>query len=538
MNEQNNFLDKKSLIAIGVAIMFWVFWSSYLAEKYPNANPQEVTQVEDEKKTLDSSNLQNKNQKDTKPTLSSPQTTFDKKASRVFKTKENLFSVSNDFFSLSISSRGMSLKNITLHQYSGRKGEPIKLGISNDQYGFLSTSVNSNPLNDFLITKHSNFHYTGIFRGKGFKVIKNYMFYEDTPFVEVTYQVQAGDDVPILLQNRVSDIESVEKTGNFLTKLAPQVASQELFTLSSQGKTRESIDSIESTQFSEVNILSFSKLYFVIALEDQSNIFPNLKLNKKNDAVLGDWSYQILQDKSSKLIKNRLYIGPTTFDSLKNSGTILPQVQDFGFFGFIGKYFLHILKFFFEIFGNWGLAIVALTLTVRLLLLPLNLKSMQSMQSMQKLQPQIKAAKEKYKDDTKKANQEVMEIMKQNKANPFGGCLFMLLQLPIFFALYQILAKSAYFYKEPFMFWIKDLTSPDPYFILPILMIITMLAQQKLSAKSMPKEQARMMFVVVLFFGFFMVSLPSGLCLYIWISTLFGFIQQVIVNKSLAKERS
>ena len=151
------------------------------------------------------------------------------------------------------------------------------------------------------------------------------------------------------------------------------------------------------------------------------------------------------------------------------------------------------------------------------------------MKNMQKIQPLLTSVREKHKEDPTKMNQEVMALMKEHKVNPLGGCLPILLQLPIFIALYQVLGQSIEMYQAPFMWWIQDLSLKDPFFVLPVLMGVTMYLQQKFTPTTLDPTQAKIMMFMPVVFALFMVALPSGLTLYIFISTLFAVIQQKIL---------
>lgn len=199
-------------------------------------------------------------------------------------------------------------------------------------------------------------------------------------------------------------------------------------------------------------------------------------------------------------------------------------------FAVIARPILKLLKLIHEGVPNWGLAIILLTIVVRLIVLPFNIYSYRSMKVMQKLQPEMNRVRERYKDlpaDQKlQMNQEIMDLMKKHKANPMGGCLPMLLQLPVFLALYQVLGQSIELYRAPFFLWITDLSSKDSYFVLPVLMGGAMFLNQKMTPTTMDPAQAKIMMWMPLIFSFFMISLPSGLTLYIFVSTLFGIGQQ------------
>ena len=192
---------------------------------------------------------------------------------------------------------------------------------------------------------------------------------------------------------------------------------------------------------------------------------------------------------------------------------------------------MKVLYWFYSLIQNWGVAIILLTVLVRLIVLPFNITSYKSMKKMQVIQPKIKALRERYKDDPQNLNKEMMAVMRDNKVNPLGGCLPMLLQMPVFFALYQCLGQSIELYQAPFFGWIHDLSLKDPFYVLPILMGISMYVQQKITPTTMDPAQAKIMQFLPVVFSLMMVSLPSGLTLYIFVSTLFGIIQQQIFMK-------
>jgi len=175
--------------------------------------------------------------------------------------------------------------------------------------------------------------------------------------------------------------------------------------------------------------------------------------------------------------------------------------------------------------------------------MPFNAYSFKSMKAMQRIQPEMNRIKERYKDkpaDQKlQMNQEIMALMKANKASPLGGCLPTLLQLPPFFALYQVLGQSIELYRQPFIFWIHDLSAADPFYVLPVMMGATMFVQQRITPTPMDPQQAKVMMFMPLIFATFMLQLPSGLTLYIFVSTLFGIIQQYIFlrDKSTLQSR-
>jgi len=244
-----------------------------------------------------------------------------------------------------------------------------------------------------------------------------------------------------------------------------------------------------------------------------------------------------------------IYLGP---QDLRIISSIRPEwaaMVNFGAFDFIAQLLLQLLEFLNRIFHNLGIAIILLSILVYLILYPLTLKQMRSMKEMQVLQPQIEELRRAYKDNPQKLNKEIMELYKKHKVNPFGGCLPLFLQMPIFFALYQALSRSIALKGAAFL-WIKDLSEPDRLFllpnslpllgneinILPIVMAIGMFVQQKFSmvaTSGSSAEQQKMMLVIMpAMFGFIFYHMPSGLVLYWLINSLLTLFYQFRISRA------
>jgi YidC/Oxa1 family membrane protein insertase len=279
--------------------------------------------------------------------------------------------------------------------------------------------------------------------------------------------------------------------------------------------------------------VAFGNRYFANAIVHQAGINPDVVFTQRADFQGVFLRYPLVAKAGEDQIETslRLYVGPKEYSELSQVEGMKGLI-DYGFFKIFAYPLLELLRFFYRIFHNYGIAIILLTLVVRALFYPLSLKSYRSMKSMQKLQPQIQALREKYKDDMGRFNQEQMALFKSHKVNPMGGCLPMLVQLPVFFALYTVLQNSIELFHAPFFGWIHDLSDKDPLYILPILMGISMFFQQKMTpAAGLDPMQAKMMLAMPVIFTFIMLNLPSGLTLYIFLSTLMGILQQLLINR-------
>ncbi len=236
--------------------------------------------------------------------------------------------------------------------------------------------------------------------------------------------------------------------------------------------------------------------------------------------------------------RTAIYAGPKDFDALETFGHQATNVIDLGWFSFIARGMSWLLRTIYDFIGNWGVAIILLTILVRVLLLPFVIPQFRNMAKQRALKPEIDKINELYKDDREKKGAAMMELWRKNKVNPLGGCLPVLLQMPIFFALYQTLSTSIELYHAPFVWWWADLSSPDPYYVLPVTLGALMFIQQKLTPIQMDQMQAKvMLYAMPLMMTFFMLLLPTGLCLYMVTSSAIGITQQRYMYWKMDKEQ-
>jgi YidC/Oxa1 family membrane protein insertase len=293
--------------------------------------------------------------------------------------------------------------------------------------------------------------------------------------------------------------------------------------------------------FQKIKFVGLRDRYFCMIVEpkepDYSGYVKKLAAHESEIGIrFPDLKVQPGQNITSKF---HIYLGPQDLASINKVDPDWTAVMYYGTFDFISNILLQILQFIFNLVHNWGVAIIILSVLIYLILFPLSAKQMNSMKKLQALQPKIEQLRKAHKDNPQKLNKETLELYKLNKVNPFGGCLPMLLQLPIFFALYQALIRSISLKGAGFL-WIKDLSEPDKLFtfptalpiignefnILPILMAIGMFVQQKLSmasaaASDSAAEQQKMMLILMpVLFGFIFYHMASGLVLYWFVNSV------------------
>ncbi len=249
-----------------------------------------------------------------------------------------------------------------------------------------------------------------------------------------------------------------------------------------------------------------------------------------------DNEFTMFSNKNENSLQYGIVFVKKEYNYLSSLGHNLNGSVDFGIWGFFAIWILKGLQFFHTFIPNYGVSIILLTLLIRLITFPLQYKSFVSMKKLQLVQPELTKIREKFKDDPQRMQKESMELFKKSGANPIGGCLPLLLQMPVFFAFYKVLHAAVELVDAPFMLWLRDLSNKDPYYVLPVLMTGAMFLQQKMTPNTITDPvQKKVMMFMPLIFGVIMKDLPSGLSLYIFISTLFGIIQQVMVFNAKVK---
>jgi len=300
----------------------------------------------------------------------------------------------------------------------------------------------------------------------------------------------------------------------------------------------EKIKNLGEKKFSDPNVSwgGFETKYFIAAMIPEQPSLTRFAVSKDSgNTVFSDLEgpKTIIPPGQSGAFRYSLYVGPKEHSRLQVQGVGLENAIDFGsWVKWLALPLLKALKWIVTYVHNYGVAIIILTILVKLIFWPLGNISYRSMKGMQKLQPQMKQLQEKYKDDKAKLQQETMALYKANKVNPMSGCLPMLIQLPVFFGLYRALLYSIELRHAPFVFWIQDLSAKDPYYITPIIMGATMFLQQKMSPTPGGNEmQAKMMLWMPVIFTFLFLNFPSGLVIYWLFNNILSIGQQYYINR-------
>ncbi len=304
---------------------------------------------------------------------------------------------------------------------------------------------------------------------------------------------------------------------------------------------RQSLKELNKEKIYGPNILwaGYESKYFIASFIPSNPALTSMIMNRDANNMISvgiKGQKELIPGGQSGSFSYTLYLGPKENDLLKAQNVGLEDAIDFGsWLKWLAIPLLWVVKFIHSYIPNYGVAIIILTLIIKIIFWPLGNISYKSMKGMQEIQPKIAALKEKYYNDKNKLTQETMALYRTHKVNPFSGCLPMIIQIPIFFGLYKALLYSIELRHSPFIWWIQDLSAKDPYYITPIIMGATQFIQQKMTPTMGDPMQAKIMLFMPLIFIFFFLNFPSGLVVYWLFNNIFSIGQQFYINKKLAK---
>ena len=376
---------------------------------------------------------------------------------------------------------------------------------------------------------------------------KTITFNRDSYVVNIDYKIINNSSVPLsVFQYAQFKRTEPEKSGGSFAQLPSYVGGAVY-------ETEEKYQKIDFDDMSDENLnvatdngwVSMMQHYFVGAfIPAQGQRVYYSTTNKTINPQVYRLGYKTstgvdVQPGQSSTIGNQVFLGPKEqrrLDKVEEElgAKGLSLTVDFGVFTALSKPLFWVLDFFYKLIGNWGWSIVLTTLLIKLVFFPLSAKSYKSMAAMKKIQPRMKTLKERYKDDRPKFQQEMMALYKKEKVNPAGGCLPILIQIPVFLAFYWALLESVEMRHAPFTLWLQDLSAPDPYYVLPILMGLTQFLMTKLNPAPMDDIQKKVMMFMPLVLTFIFLSFPQGLVLYWVVNNILTMAQQWYINRKYA----
>ncbi len=374
----------------------------------------------------------------------------------------------------------------------------------------------------------------------GVKYVKTFTLSRDSHTVDVTYDVNNTTANPVQLQLYGQLKQTVQaSTGNLMMPVYRGGA----FSTAETRYSKYSFDEMTEANLSETTQggwVAMMQHYFVSAfipgVDDNNQLYSRVLSN--GEATIGFKSpLTTVAPNSEAKLETRLWIGPKLQDEMAATANNLDLTVDYGWLWFIAQPLFQLLQFFHGLVQNWGIAIIMVTFAVKGVMYPLTKAQYTSMAKMRLLAPKIQQLRERYGEDKQKVSAAMMELYKKEKVNPLGGCLPILLQMPIFIALYWSLMESVELRHAPFILWINDLSVQDPFYVLPILMGVSMFFIQKMSPTTItdPMQQKVMQFMPIIF-TFFFLWFPAGLVLYWLVSNLVTLLQQWMIFRALDKK--
>jgi YidC/Oxa1 family membrane protein insertase len=503
-------MDKRLILAIALSLLVLLLWSALVARLQPIGN-KEVTE-----KILKSS-LVSSNQITPSLTPAEP-------------PSSSLITLSKKDWEIIFIEPQAAIKEVVFKAY-----QSYKFSL---QYGLLIEDKN-------LVFKKENISQqsaTFVYQDMGKRITKRYLFSDSD------YNLDLEIEVENLSQQAISiNLPLVLGVLNF-GREQTQARFQDVTVALSEKIIRP--NARKDSLLEKVKFLGLRDRYFCAIIEpdakDESGFIKRINPQQTEIGLVG--KEILLNPGQTAKEKFHIYLGPQELRFIRQLNPDWTAVMYYGAFDFIAQILLRALEAVYRIVHNWGWAVVVLSLVIYLILYPLTIKQMRSMKQMQALQPITEELKKTYKDNPQKLNKETMELYRKHKVNPLGGCLPMVLQIPIFFALYQVLIRYIVLKGASFL-WIKDLSEPDRLYILavslpivgneinilPILISIGMFLQQKLSMRSMgtgSSEQQRLMTMLMpVMFGFIFYHMPAGVVLYWFVNNLLMLINQLQISR-------
>ena len=553
--------QSRLFIAIILSLAIFLAWQFFFAPK--EAERREAKKVESP--ALDEKQAVKDSEKPYKEATEKPTPAEESAVEETPPQMAAAITVDTPLYQAKISENGAVFFSFLLKNYreTVQKDSPLKQILTNDetlgvgQLGFTGKSIagldkavfSANLASNQLEVKDSPRELTFLWRSQdGIIIEKTYKFAPHTYAIGMDVTIKNGSGRG--LQDRLFVTLNGKAPGDkrmYAFEGPSALINDEL----EEFKIKKLKD--QDTFDGKIKWVALQTRYFMSSLLPEQIEEASLHLELKSDEFVTARYRQpekAIQAGTQYSYKYQFFMGPKRIQELKTVGNDLHKVVNFGWFDIIAKPFLWLMNTFYSVIPNYGVAIIILTLLVKIVLWPLGQKSYKSMNEMKKIQPLMKEIREKYKDDKQRMNKEVMGLYRTYKVNPLGGCLPMVVQLPVFFALYRMLYEAIELRHAPFFLWIDDLSAPDrlfrfdftvpfmePPFGIPVLTIVmgaSMLLQQKMSPPMGDATQAKMMMFMPIIFTVIFINFSSGLVLYWLVNNLLSIGQQYYTQKKYA----
>jgi YidC/Oxa1 family membrane protein insertase len=544
------------ILAIALSFCVFLIWNYFFVDNTQVKKTEEKTEVQQAVKTETPV---------TESATKAPEKTVYQVTSAIQNTVPRVIKVKTPYYSVDINAKGAAVTSFMLSQYKETTDDnspnkeliakelekgTVTTGFAGQSVPGLENAIFTSDVKDELIEineggKEVLFYWKS---AQGVVIEKKYFFSADTYMVGLDINVINGSGEPIKDSLTVSLNSYYPDTNSAVGFLGPSA-------LLNNSLEQINLDDIEGkgVHTGLLKWISVQDRYFMSSLIPKTPVETNMRLLLKDKRLL-EAQYvnppKEIHPGAQEQVKFNLFFGPKSLKLLKSIGYDLNLAINFGWFDFIAKPFLYFMNFLYGFIPNYGVAIILLTIATKIIFWPLGTKSYKSMNEMKKIQPLLAEIKEKYGNDKKRMNEEVMSLYKTYKINPLGGCLPMVAQIPVFFALYRMLYEAIELRHAPFLLWIKDLSAPDrlfhfsfsipfmePPYGIPVLTIImgaTMFIQQKMTPAVGDPMQQKMMMILPVVFTVIFVNFSAGLVLYWLINNVLSIIQQYNISRKAA----
>lgn len=549
--------SQRSLLFIALMVVTYLLFSQWQQENAPLPEQQ----------VINSSQSISTGEADFVPEASAPQIAATKTAISTAK----IITVTTDTLLIKINTQGGDIVEVKLRNYDTEQGNNIPYTVmqnGNQKYIAQSGLTGANGIDRIIkgrpiyTSTSSNYELSGEYLNidlaftdeSGMSVIKRFIFAKNSYQVDVEYQINnnTANSVSVQMYGQLKQ-SSVVNTGGGMLPTYRGAA----YSTTEERYEKYDFDDIQEANLTKATAggwVAMLEHYFVSAwvprAEDTNQLYTSFSNNM--EAVIGFKAPAVIIDAGQQgNTSATFYVGPKDQEVLEKIAPNLDLTIDYGFLFMISQPLYGLLNIiqsgefsFFGIdvdlggVGNWGLAIIVITLIIKGVMYPLTKAQYTSMAKMRDLAPKMAQLRERFGDDRQKMSQATMEMYRKEKVNPAGGCLPLLLQMPIFLALYWVFLESVELRHAPFIFWIQDLSTMDPYFVLPILMGASMYVMQKMQPMTIqdPMQQKIMQYMPVVF-SIFMAWFPSGLVLYWLVSNIVSIAQMKVIFAGIAKQK-
>jgi YidC/Oxa1 family membrane protein insertase len=551
--------NPKNLLLIALIFLGFLLYAEWQKDYGPQPQVENITGANPSQAVADDNTVPSTNGNDipeqtaVTPNAATPETSKQRNADSIVTVTTNVLKLQIDTVGASIIYAELlnypvtkkSKENVILFNHSNESSYYAQTGLLSSQQRFVHTETYSVNQTQYNVTS-GKLDIPFVIEKNGVKLTKVYSIDADSYLVGITDNIQNNSSVVWQGQQ----YKQLQRNNPwFNNEVSFSDAGRMSFRGAAYFEPNEGYTKLKLEDFSDpdenINVKINTPGWIAMV---QHYFFSGFIMSETNSAISSQYlptsetpyiiratsGYSEVQPGAEGQISTQLYVGPKIQEELPKISKGLDLTVDYGMFTAIAKPLFWVLNKIHSMIGNWGWSIIVLTILIKLLFFKLTEKQYNSMARMRKLQPRIKTLKERHKDNRQKFNEEMMKLYKQEKVNPMGGCLPMLVQIPVFIALYWVLLESVELRQAPFILWLQDLSTPDPYFILPAINAFAMIMTQRLSPTvGMDPMQEKIMKIMPIAFSIMFAFFQSGLVLYWAVNSSLSLVQQWIITKRI-----